>query len=587
MNAKEKKSMKKQYILAVVIILLAETMCGFAQKSQEKNKSEKEENFKYLFSEALKQKIFGNYRNAVKYFLECEKITTDDAVEYQLSGLFAMAGDRVHAIEYGRKALMHDPGNIWYYYQLASIYQMYEMEDSLLAVYEQITQHFPEMIRDKMNYADLLVNTGQPEKALGIYKELEEKNGVNKEIMQKKAVALLRAGKKEKAIEKIDEAISLFGKDKQLCIVKASILLQKGDSSQAEKIFRQLLKEYPGDREVEKQVYTYFVKKENYGEALNILPMIIQDGTVSPQEKIQFVFEISDKINETDTLAQKKLESILNDLNEQYSGDIRTSLLLINHYSRNDQYDKAKRLLRAILEQYPEYGMGWRQMLFVCDQAGEQDSVIYYGEKARKIFPKDPLYDVYLGYAWLQKGNNGKALEFAQEGIKKVERRGIDYVDKETGFNYRTFLIQFYGLLGEIYKNLGEHEKSDEAFEEGLKLNPEDDMLLNNYSYYLSLRKEKLKKAKKMSWKTVKRNPENPTYLDTYGWVLFQMGKIKDAEKFIKKALDHGGENSPEILEHYGDILFVTERKEEAVKYWKMAIEKGGEKEKLEKKINR
>jgi tetratricopeptide (TPR) repeat protein len=259
--------------------------------------------------------------------------------------------------------------------------------------------------------------------------------------------------------------------------------------------------------------------------------------------------------------------------------------LLIDHYSRNEQYDKAKKLLRAILKQYPEYGMGWRQMLFVCDQAGEQDSVIYYGEKARKIFPKEPLYDIYLGYAWMQKGDNGKALEYALEGIKKVERRGVDYVDKETGFDYRTFQKQFYGLLGEIYKNMGEYKKSDEAFEEGLKLDPEDDLLLNNYSYYLSLRKEKLKKAKKMSWKTVKNNPQNPTYLDTYGWVLFQMEKVKDAEKYIKKALDLGGESSPEILEHYGDILSVTGHKEEAVKYWKMAIEKGGEKEKLEKKI--
>ena len=182
------------------------------QKETAKMKSEKIENFKYLFSEAIKQKIFGNYGNAVKYFLECEKIKPDDAVEYQLSGLFAMAGDQKHAIEYGRKAQMHDPGNIWYYYQLASIYQMYGMTDSLLAVYQKITERFPDLIKDKMNYADILMHTGQAEKALEIFEDLEKEIGINAEILQKEAEALLKAGKSEKAMEKIDEAIEIFGK---------------------------------------------------------------------------------------------------------------------------------------------------------------------------------------------------------------------------------------------------------------------------------------------------------------------------------------------------------------------------------------
>jgi tetratricopeptide (TPR) repeat protein len=178
-------------------------------------------------------------------------------------------------------------------------------------------------------------------------------------------------------------------------------------------------------------------------------------------------------------------------------------------------------------------------------------------------------------------------MEYAQDGIRKVERRGVDYVDKETGFDYRNYLIQFYGLLGEVYKNKGDHKKSDAAFEAGLKLNPNDDMLLNNYSYYLSLRKEKLRKALKMSGKTVKRNPDNSTYLDTYGWILFQMGKVQEAEKYIGKAIRNGGGDSPEILLHYGDIMKALGKDGEAVRYWKKALEKGGDKEEIEKRINK
>ena len=579
---------RRKYILVLFLMVTPAFFLQVAgQKETEKMKSEKIENFKYLFSEAIKQKIFGNYGNAVKYFLECEKIKPDDAVEYQLSGLFAMAGDRKHAIEYGRKAQMHDPGNIWYYYQLASIYQMYGMTDSLLAVYQKITERFPDLIKDKMNYADILMHTGQAEKALKIYQDLEKESGISIEILQKEAEALLKAGKSEKAMEKIDEAIKIFGKEKQLLLTKASVLMEKGRPEEADGIYRNLIKEYPDDREVRKEVYEYFVKREQYGDALDILRKIVEDEMVNPQEKINYVFDLSGKINETDTLSQEKMEDILNDLNMQYSGDIRTSLLLVDHYSRNEQYDKAKAIIRVILKRYPEYGMSWRQMLYICDQTGDQDSVIYYGEKAREIFPKEPLYDIYLGYAWMQKGDNEKALKYALEGIQKVDRRGTGYVDKETGIDYKSYKRQFYGLLGEIYKNLGEYKKSDEAFETGLKLDPKDDLLLNNYSYYLSLRKEKLKKALRMSGKTVKRNPENPTYLDTYGWILFQMGKLRDAEKYIRKALENGGESSAEILEHYGDIMEANKRKEKAVEYWKKAIEKGGDQKRLTEKIKR
>ena len=109
--------------------------------------------------------------------------------------------------------------------------------------------------------------------------------------------------------------------------------------------------------------------------------------------------------------------------------------------------------------------------------------------------------------------------------------------------------------------------------------------MLNNYSYYLSLRKHKLEKAKEMSFKSNNIEPKNGTYQDTYAWILYQMGNFKEAEEWILKSLNNGSEKSPVVVEHYGDILYMLENLKGAIDQWEKAKTLGGEAERLNKKI--
>ena len=116
---------------------------------------------------------------------------------------------------------------------------------------------------------------------------------------------------------------------------------------------------------------------------------------------------------------------------------------------------------------------------------------------------------------------------------------------------------------------------------------PDNYMVLNNYSYYLAERGDKLEKAKEWSRKPLKNNPDNATFLDTYAWVLFKLEEYEEAEKYILDALEKGGENDPEVNEHAGDIQVALESLEIAKSYYKKAIILGGDKERLEAKIER
>jgi tetratricopeptide (TPR) repeat protein len=138
--------------------------------------------------------------------------------------------------------------------------------------------------------------------------------------------------------------------------------------------------------------------------------------------------------------------------------------------------------------------------------------------------------------------------------------------------------------LGDAYQALKLYEKSAKAYEEVLLINPDNDLVLNNYSYYLALRKSDLEKAEKMSTQLVKAHPSNSSYLDTHAWVLYTREKYREAKKYIEKAIQTG-DTSPTHFEHYGDILYMLGEVDEAVIQWKKAKALGEQNELIEKKI--
>ena len=110
--------------------------------------------------------------------------------------------------------------------------------------------------------------------------------------------------------------------------------------------------------------------------------------------------------------------------------------------------------------------------------------------------------------------------------------------------------------------------------------------MLNNYAYYLSVRKENLEKAKEMSFKCNKLEQNNGTYQDTYAWILYELKDYENAKQWMLKSLKNGSDISAVVVEHYGDILYKLGDIEEAIIQWKKAKNLGGVSKNLNKKIN-
>ena len=190
----------------------------------------------------------------------------------------------------------------------------------------------------------------------------------------------------------------------------------------------------------------------------------------------------------------------------------------------------------------------------------ELDEVLFYSDQALEYFPFHPIFYYYKGLAFMYKKEYKKSI--------KIFKEGLDYVIDEP-----ILKSEIYAVLGDMYHNIGNNEKSDEFYELALKINPDYIIVLNNYSYYLALRGENLKTAKDMIVKCNELTADNPnpSFLDTYAWVLYKLEEYSLAKTQIMKAIDLQT-NSATLFDHYGDILEKLGLFNDALIQWKKSL---------------
>lgn len=203
----------------------------------------------------------------------------------------------------------------------------------------------------------------------------------------------------------------------------------------------------------------------------------------------------------------------------------------------------------------------------------EYDDLINLGKEVQELFPSQPIIYYLLGLAHIQKKSYDLAIEELNSG-------------KPIIIENPNLLSQFYASLGDAYYAKEEFNKSDDAYNKSLEILPENTYVLNNYSYYLSLRKTSLQQAAEMMSLCVKLSPGQPSYEDTYAWVFYQLKDYNNALFWIEKAISSGGNNSATIVEHYGDILYQLSKKEAALSQWQKAKELGSKSKFIDKKIS-
>ncbi len=564
--------MYKNYFL---VLLLMMCFCSVDVEAQRKRPSAKELDAQAIFIDANKSKMVGNFDLAMDRFEQVlNKDKKNHAAMYELAKLYALKKNDEKAMRYIKSALNLAPGNTWYNSMLADILVHQSDYEGASKVYNQLIKNDPENDDLYFEQAYLFAKGDRPEEAIRIYNMLEGRIGVNPEISKQKYDLYMRADQPKKGLEELQKLTNTHSKNPAYLLLLAQHHERMGAKEKASKVYKKILTidtENPNATLALAELY------QDQGETVKYLrsmsgvfsnPKV--DIDLKIKEIVPYIKEVSESKDQALRMEAIKLTELLTQTHPDEAKAFSVHGDMLNYCDK--PIEALKQYEQAVALESNAFVV-WEQIFFINSALNQPEALLKNTEDALELFPNQPAVHFFNGLSLGQLKRHREALVSLEEALLMVGRN-------------KSLKEQILIQMGVNFGHLGKHEKSDGAFEEALSLNDKSPLALNNYAYHLALRGEDIKRAEEMVQQALKELPDDPSIQDTYGWILYKKKKYKDAEKWIKKAIDNGAANNPLVLENYGNVMYQLNDIEQALQYWELARKKGANSELLDKKIS-
>lgn len=153
----------------------------------------------------------------------------------------------------------------------------------------------------------------------------------------------------------------------------------------------------------------------------------------------------------------------------------------------------------------------------------------------------------------------------SQEG-KYREAMGVYDRALEGGFN--SDLLYSRAMLAE---KMGRLDLLERDLKHILEREPDNSQALNALGYSLADRTTRYPEAYALIKRAYELSPNDYYVLDSLGWVLYRMGRLDEAEAYLRRALKL--RNDPEVAAHLGEVLWFRGDRKGARMVWEDALQ--------------
>lgn len=502
-----------------------------------------------------------DYSKALSLYNEVLEIDSlFDPAMFQLARIYLVRNQADKALIWAEDAYKLDQKNAMYALLLVDLYKHSEKYEKAIEVYQSL------LIEDKTNtdyiedLAQLYTITRNTDTAIESYNQLEKQEGITERISFLKRDLYLNSNRFNNAIEEMIKLSEKFPDNSQYYSIIAEMYMGNKEQDKAFYFYQKVLDLNPSDPYIRITLADYYQQKGDVDLAFENLEKGYANPKLDLDTKIQLLMGLFDLKNIPEIRIRNQSLKLANIMAKVHADNPGSHAIYADLLYRDSLFTEAANEYKEVIKLDSSRYVVWEQLLFSLNNRIQNKEITTYSQRAINLFPKEAIPYLFNAVGHLM-------VDSVQLAINSLEK-GLPFV------NNTQLSEQFHMFLGDSYYQNKQSEKAFKAYDKCLEINPSNTFVLNNYAYYLALRKERLDKAKTMAFTAISLAP-GPTNQDTYGWVLYQLGEYDEAFKYINMAIEGEKNPSAEVLDHMGDVYFRLGEEKKARKYWKKAQKNG------------
>ena len=509
----------------------------------------------------------GDNAQAILEFQDALSYEKSAGIYYALSRNYARLGKHALAIGAAKEAVRLDPDNLDYRSTLAEAYTAAYQTDSAAEQYEEVVRRDSTNLDAWYNLARLY-QARKPLRALELFEQITARFGPEWEVLLQTAELANKLRQYGKAADALEQMTGIDPGNQALARTLAQTYVRAENYDRALAVLKGLREANPSDLNILGEEAEIHLLRKEYPLAYEQFSTILKQDTVAMEAKLhvgELYFAQMDKDSTVAPTARRVFEGI----RDEYPKDWHAYWFLgaIGSVTHDDSL--TVRNFRKVTELASWNADAWVYLSSVFLEKNNFSEVSHVLESALKVVPDDFRVNFLLGVAYNRLGQNEQAVRVL-ERARQLNRKDVDAISQ----------------LAIVYEALKRYDETDSLYEEALRLDPNNHLVLNNYAYSLAERDVQLDRAKEMATKAVEAKPDNASYLDTMGWIYFRLGDYREAVDYIKKAIEKG-EVSAVVYEHLGDIYYRMDNKKGALEQWNIALQLDENNRALRDKIQR
>ena len=509
--------------------------------------------FDYIFQEAMRQKLANKYDAAIDLFDYCHQLDPHSgAVLYELSELYPYVKNDSLAIHALEEACRLDPKNYWYKNRLVSLYLEHRRMDDALKNVEEMARLFPEKGEVLMMLLELYENKSDYAKMVEVLDKIEVKEGKSEQLSMEKFRLLLQMNDEKRAFEEMENLANEYPNDLRYQVVIGDLYLDAGKKEDALKQFKSVEAQDPNNVTLLLSMANFYHQEGDTERYQEYITKLLTHTDVDDATKVRMMGVLV-RENLTTNGDSVQLLSLFDRVLQQPQEQTGLLALKVGYMMEKKMpKEEVSPVLRQILEIDPENEMARQNLLTYAIEENDTLNIVNICKPAVDYKSSNAVFYYYLGFAYFMMDEKEQSVEAFRGALEHVEKSDLTTEDK------LKMRANSYALMGDVYHQLGQDDKAFQAYDSCLIYRRNDAMVLNNYAYYLSLKKKDLQRAEEMSRLSNELEPDNATYLDTYAWVLFQQKRYDEAKQYMDKVVElmerDGEEMSDDVADHIKQI---------------------------------